>query len=300
MAIFISYSHKDKDFVDTFAANLVKQNVRVWVDTWELNVGDSIIEKVQKAIEEADALLVILSQSSIRSDWCRKELSSGLIRELEEKRVVVLPVLIEDCEIPLFLKDKYRADFTVDKDEGLKQVLEAIAKVTSDTLRRIDKHESFIDFGLYTSLISGLVQIRLTLLEQVQNFRYSVITEIFVNCNKTATKRYQTFMDSGFEWFARQVIFEAINETVKEKDAGHILLDSSLPQNQHLVISDEKRGITHDINVESRRIGEDNGKDVLVNWGDQLQNITELMRKDCLRLPENTKRKLMELLGQLP
>ena len=119
MPIFISYSHSDKSFVDDLAINLVKNNVHVWVDTWELNIGDSIINKIQSAIQESTALLVVLSKASINSEWCKKELSSGLMRELDEKKVVVLPVLLEDCDIPLFLRDKKYADFIISQLRSL-------------------------------------------------------------------------------------------------------------------------------------------------------------------------------------
>ena len=91
MPLFISYSHADKSFVDQLAAHLVLHHVHVWLDRWELHVGDSLISKVQEAITGASGLLVILSKASVKSEWCRKELNSGLIRELDEKRVVVLP-----------------------------------------------------------------------------------------------------------------------------------------------------------------------------------------------------------------
>jgi len=74
MTIFISYSHADKLEVDLLAAHMVKRNATVWIDTWELNVGDSIIQRVQDAISESDALLVVLSNASVESEWCKKEL----------------------------------------------------------------------------------------------------------------------------------------------------------------------------------------------------------------------------------
>ncbi|MBY7669057.1 toll/interleukin-1 receptor domain-containing protein [Vibrio anguillarum] len=46
MPIFISYSHENKDFVDKLAIQLVQNNVNVWMDRWELSIGDSIIDKV--------------------------------------------------------------------------------------------------------------------------------------------------------------------------------------------------------------------------------------------------------------
>ena len=60
MTIFISYSHVDKAVVNNLAAHMVKRNAQVWVDTWELNVGDSIIQRIQEAITSSDALLVML------------------------------------------------------------------------------------------------------------------------------------------------------------------------------------------------------------------------------------------------
>ena len=112
MPIFISHSSKDNAFVDKLARHLIKAKARVWVDTWELKVGDSLIQKIQEAIQTASALLVVLSKAAVASEWCRRELSAGLMRELEEKRVLVLPLLLEDCDIPMFLREKRYADFS--------------------------------------------------------------------------------------------------------------------------------------------------------------------------------------------
>src|SRR5438045_2276539 len=104
MPIFISYSRRDTEFVDRLASQLVQNKVNVWMDRWELNVGDSLLSKIQDAITGASALLVVLSRASVGSAWVQKEINGGLLRELEEQRVVVLPVLIEDCQIPVFLR----------------------------------------------------------------------------------------------------------------------------------------------------------------------------------------------------
>jgi len=50
LAIFISYSHQDSDFVSHLAVRLVDQNAHIWIDSWEINVGDSLIDKIQNAI----------------------------------------------------------------------------------------------------------------------------------------------------------------------------------------------------------------------------------------------------------
>ncbi len=84
MPILISYAHEDKEFAEKLAVHLVRQKAHVWIDQWELKVGDSILEKIQSAIKTASALLIVLSKASVASEWCRRELSAGLMRELEE------------------------------------------------------------------------------------------------------------------------------------------------------------------------------------------------------------------------
>ena len=146
MPIFISYSHEDKEFVDKFAMQLVQQNINVWLDQWELSIGDSIGDKIQDAADGASALLVVLSNASVASEWCKRELSAGLLRELEEKGVVVMPVLLEDCKIPLFARGKFYADFRSNFDDGLKTVIEGIAKVTNPFLSRISHCDYHTDW----------------------------------------------------------------------------------------------------------------------------------------------------------
>jgi len=61
----------------------------------------------------------------------------GLMRELEEKSTIVLPALLEKCEIPTFLKEKRYADFTKSFDTGLKDIVDGIANVTNANQGRI-------------------------------------------------------------------------------------------------------------------------------------------------------------------
>ncbi|MGZ5446338.1 MAG: toll/interleukin-1 receptor domain-containing protein [Thermoanaerobaculia bacterium] len=86
MSVFISYSHSDAEFVDRLAAELIKNRKHVWIDRYEFRAGDSLVDRIQEAITTAGAMLVVLSKASVASEWCKKELSSGLIRELDLKQ----------------------------------------------------------------------------------------------------------------------------------------------------------------------------------------------------------------------
>jgi hypothetical protein len=45
------------------------------IDEGELKVGDSLIERIATAIAEIDFFLTLVSESSRKSNWCRKQLS---------------------------------------------------------------------------------------------------------------------------------------------------------------------------------------------------------------------------------
>ncbi len=111
-SVFLSHNYKDKAFARKLAAMLSENGVKVWIDEAELKVGDSLTQKIGSAIESTDFLAVVLSHSSVNSPWVQKELALAMQKELAERRVTVLPILKEACEIPPFLKDKLYADFT--------------------------------------------------------------------------------------------------------------------------------------------------------------------------------------------
>ena len=300
MSIVISYAHEDSDFVDTLAANLFKNRIPVWVDRWELKIGDSILRKIESAIQDADALLVVLSKASVESEWCKKELTAGLVRELEAKSVFVLPIVVDDCDIPLFLKDKLYADFRKDKDKALKDVLEATARFTSDTLYRGTTPKMNTDYGLYYSVSSDAVEINLTLLDMPVDQPYSVITEISIKGNQAIAKRYNEFAKHGFDWFQREAILATVMDGIENKKAGFHYLEDSFPKSLEFTIVDSKRGVRLDVAVRSRRLGEDNGKDIVVDWGSSFKRYVERLLREKERMPAESKAKLAALLSSVP
>ncbi len=70
-------------------------------------------------------------------------MNAGLALELEKRDVFVLPILIEHCSIPLFLKDKKYADFTKGFQHGLDELLRRLIPpdATSLMLKNIDSIE---------------------------------------------------------------------------------------------------------------------------------------------------------------
>lgn len=107
---FLCHSSTDKPSVRRLAIELATRGVRPWIDEAEIQVGDSLIEKIQTGITTTTCLLPILSCASVTSRWCKEELRMALAIQISSGIKGVLPVLIEDCDIPGFLIEKAYAD----------------------------------------------------------------------------------------------------------------------------------------------------------------------------------------------
>ena len=135
-------------------------------------------------------MLIILSKNSVASEWCKKELNSGLMRELEEKRVLVLPCVIDDCEIPLFLREKLYADFRKNPDEAFRQVDDALQRITNPQQGRLESPPFHTDWSYdwSTGRGSGLWYFEWTCVDHAADIEYCILTECKLACNEIASE----------------------------------------------------------------------------------------------------------------
>ena len=68
---------------------------------------------------------MVLGESSVKSDWVKKELDEA-IEIVGLKDAFILPVLLEVCEIPPLLTDRRYANFSEDLESVYKELVEAI------------------------------------------------------------------------------------------------------------------------------------------------------------------------------
>jgi len=286
MPIFISYSHDDKRFVDMLAKQLVRHHVNVWLDRWELNIGDSILEKVQEAIDESSALLVVLSKSSVKSEWCKKEISGGLLKELEERRVFILPVLLEDCEVPLFARGKLYADFRSSFDNGLAVVLEGVAKITNPNLARFKEPEYHIDHAMDWTIEDGLILIRLTYIEQAKGQPYTCLTVVQIFLEREAKAVYDSYARNNDGAEARFRVIEALHSYLQKHGDVRPRLSDQFEQTFDFAF-EGKHGEPYIARVSARRLGEDTGRDILIYTNNLIER-TYKHEKEVLRIKDKT------------
>lgn len=252
--------------------------MNIWIDSWEIRAGDSLIAKIQHAVTGASGLLVVLSKASVESEWCKKELHVGLTRELKEKRTVVIPVLYEDCDIPLFLRDKLYADFRTNFDIGLQTVLEAIADVSNEWQGRIEEPEWHTDWAIEWMKQEDSNFFRLTLLQQVTAVPYSLLGTVLIACDFEAEEWYSEAEKNGTDESARREIMLALADALKEKNEPSVSIENQMEVDCGDVsfCIDEKMFIA---NFKARRLGRDNGLATVFHLASQVVKAVEKIRE---------------------
>jgi TIR domain len=89
---FISHASEDKEkFVKPLANALTRMEYRVWYDEFELRVGDSLRQSIDKGLVNSRFGIVVLSPAFFAKNWPQYELSGLVAREMDGHKVI-LPI----------------------------------------------------------------------------------------------------------------------------------------------------------------------------------------------------------------
>lgn len=119
--IFFSYSRDNSEFVIELAKELREAGATIWLDQLDIKPGTRWDRSIEEALKSSNTLLVILSKSSVESNNVMDEVSYAL----EESRTVV-PVLLEECDIPFRLRRLQYADFSQSNEKGIQTLIKAL------------------------------------------------------------------------------------------------------------------------------------------------------------------------------
>ena len=130
--VFVSHASEDKDrFVTAFATKLRASGINAWLDKWEIQPGDSLVDKVFEAgIRAAQIVIIILSRNSIKKPWVKAEVEASIMKRIEEG-IRIIPIVLDDLvggEIPTALKPLLyvRIPNLQNYDAELKRIIDTI------------------------------------------------------------------------------------------------------------------------------------------------------------------------------
>ena len=124
--VFISHRRADAAQAEKLAIDIKNRGHKVWLDDWEINIGDSIVGRMQEGLEVASYLVLCYSEKGVTAPWISREWMSALARQMQGAKVKILPVLLTGGNPPAILSDIQYADLVADWHTGVEQLLRAI------------------------------------------------------------------------------------------------------------------------------------------------------------------------------
>ena len=122
--VFLSYAQTDRHLARTLAKDLSAAGFAVWSDR-EVMPGDNWARKIAEALDESDAMVVIVSPAAAKSEWVRREVEFALGSPRYAGRLI--PVVAKPTSQMPWILDRLRP-VSVKKDASRisQQVIEAL------------------------------------------------------------------------------------------------------------------------------------------------------------------------------
>jgi hypothetical protein len=163
MHIFISYSSQDKVAVGRIAERLRADGHDVWIDSLKLRPGDNLQRKVQEGLNEADALIVVVSENSRNSRWVQHEFAAIAFQQISRGERRIIPVRLDKAEVPSYLADRVFLDLSENFEAGLTRLSETLREGAPPPALRDPAQDDETRAAQIANLRNGLRKGRLTL-----------------------------------------------------------------------------------------------------------------------------------------
>lgn len=119
LLIFLSHASEDKAKVRNLCKRLREDGFDPWLDVERLLPGQDWNLEIEKALRASDAILLCFSSLSVvKEGYIQREYKRAM-RYLEEKpegTIFVIPVRLDDCELPQFIREIQWVDYPADYD----------------------------------------------------------------------------------------------------------------------------------------------------------------------------------------
>ena len=135
MKVYLSHAHSDEELARRVAATLEEAGLEVWDVTREILPGDNWAAILGSALQESQAMVVLLTPDAIRSKWVRWEIEYALGQIRFRERLI--PVVVGDAQdlmnqdVPWVLRRLNMIKLTehANEDEGIREVARTLLRV---------------------------------------------------------------------------------------------------------------------------------------------------------------------------
>lgn len=131
--VFVCHASEDKGFVEPLAQALIDKGLKVWYAPFELKIGDSLRQEIDRGLTNSRYGIVVLSEAFFTKNWPQSELDALASRQNEEGRKVILPIW-HDIEADLVRKHSPLLEslLAARSRDGFESVVSQILSVCSE------------------------------------------------------------------------------------------------------------------------------------------------------------------------
>lgn len=140
--IFISYSKPDFEFAETLRNRLQSVGHTAFFSGSDLSVGERWRSSIEGQLRNADAVVVLISEQAAIGDrpgglshWLVQEVSYTLGMWRESGRPIVLPILLDDIDIPSVVSD---VQVLYAPERNLDYIVEQVTVSIESSMGRLD------------------------------------------------------------------------------------------------------------------------------------------------------------------
>ncbi|MEM9952785.1 MAG: TIR domain-containing protein [Chloroflexota bacterium] len=234
--IFVSHATSDDEFVNHLVEDLAIYGFPTWVDHRDMPAGSRWVAHLEQALRESDVMILICSEASMESSYVEAEWHAYF-----DMKKPVIPVRIDDCRVPTFLRTLHQLDFR-DFDAFRKNVaslIEILATLSEKTLpskavtgfladglpdeqEHIDAKVNYILDELAPTFVTGTMQLILPYDEIV--LQHALASELCVG-RKSRTRDSEPMinlasMTNGALISRQHAIFHYVNNQLYIRDLG--------------------------------------------------------------------------------
>jgi len=109
--VFVSYSHRDADFLNRLLIHLRPLEKRGLIDPWSdkrIAAGEKWRDEIAKALEQARVAILLISADFLASDFIMENELPPLLKTADKKGTVILPMVLSPCR---FTREKSLSTF---------------------------------------------------------------------------------------------------------------------------------------------------------------------------------------------
>jgi hypothetical protein len=192
--IFLSYSRKDSEIINTIAQNLEiafgKENI--FYDVWSIQPGDSIIGKMNEGIEKCKFFFFFVTANSLTSEMVKLEWQNALIHSMSTDTKFI-PIRVDNSILPAILTRILYIDlFSYGLDVAIRQMMDVVKGLNTYQLMN----------NSYQNVVAYLKKIN----EKEVEFEIKALTYM------EPFSRYIVLVNNDKD----EIIYEAINEGMFE------------------------------------------------------------------------------------